>query len=69
MVKIVNKAKMPVRVDEIPIGECFMSEGKLFMRVRNNGGYSSVCLNSGVNQTNIHNDTRVQPVNVTIEVG
>ena len=68
MVKIINKAKTPVRVDEILIGECFMSEGKLFMRVRNNGGYSSVCLNSGVNQTNIHNDTRVQPVNVTIEV-
>ena len=68
MVKIINKTKMPVRVDEVPVGECFMSEGKLFMRVRNNGGYSCVCLHSGVNQTNIHNDTRVQSVSVTIEV-
>ena len=28
MVKIVNKTKVPVRADEIPVGECFLYNGK-----------------------------------------
>ena len=69
MVKIINKTKMPVRVDEIPVGECFILNGEVYMRVRYNTGYTSVRFSSGVVQTNIHADQKVQPVNVTIEVG
>lgn len=69
MVKIVNKAKMPVRLDEIPVGECFVYSGEVYMRVRYNSGYASVRFASGTVQTNIHADQKVQPVNVTIEVG
>ena len=68
MVKIINKTKMPVRVDEIPVGECFILNGEVYMRVRYNTGYTSVHFSSGVVQTNIHADQKVQPVNVTIEV-
>ena len=39
------------------------------MRVRNNNGYASVRFSSGTVETNIHADQKVQPVNVTIEVG
>lgn len=69
MVKIINKAKSPVRLDEIPVGECFIHNGEIHMRVRNNNGYASVRFASGTVQTNIHADQKVQPVNVTIEVG
>lgn len=69
MVRIVNKAKVPVRLDEIPVGECFIHDGEVYMRVRHNGGYASVRFTSGTVQTNIHADQKVQPVNVTIEVG
>ena len=99
MVKIINKTKMPVRVDEIPVGECFILNGEVYMRVRyysadkskltgetvdetdaaiekitfnsvtDTDGYASVRFASGVVQTNIHADQKVQPVNVTIEVG
>ena len=69
MVKIVNKTKLPVRLDEIPVGECFIYNGEIHMRVRNNNGYASVRFASGTVQTNIHADQKVQPVNVTIEVG
>ena len=69
MVKIINKTKMPVRVEEIPVGECFILNGEVYMRVRYNTGYTSVRFSSGVVQTNIHADQKVQPVNVTIEVG
>lgn len=69
MVKIVNKAKTPVRADEIPVGECFLYNGEVFMRARYDNRYANLRFASGVIQTNIHNDTKVQPVNVTIEVG
>lgn len=68
MVKIINRAKTPVRVDEVPVGECFIYNGEVYMRVRYNTGCTNVRFSSGIVQTNIHNDTRVQPVNVTIEV-
>ena len=69
MVKIINKAKTPVRWDEIPVGECFIYYGEIHMRVRNNNGHASVRFSSGTVETNIHADQKVQPVNVTIEVG
>lgn len=68
MVKIINKTKMPVRVDEIPVGECFILNGEVYMRVRYNTGCTNVRFSSGVVQTNIHADQKVQLVNVTIEV-
>ena len=69
MVKIINKAKSPVRVDEIPVGECFMYRSDVYMRVKYNNTYASVRFATGCIQTNIHNDEKVMPVNVTIEVG
>jgi hypothetical protein len=69
MVKIINKTRIDVAIEEIPVGECFILNGEPYMRVRNNGHYASVRLSSGVVQTNIHEGTKVKPVNVTIEVG
>ena len=69
MVKIVNKTKMPVPLDQIPVGECFIHNGDLFMRVRYDSRYACLRFASGVVQTNIHSDVKVQPVDIQIEVG
>lgn len=69
MVKIINKQASPVSVTDIPVGECFIYNGEVYMRVRLDRRYASLRMSSGVVQTNFHDDTRVLPVNVTIEVG
>ena len=69
MVKIVNKTKSPVMLDEIPVGECFLYNGGLFMRVRCDGRYASLRFDNGTIQTNFHNDCMVMPADVRIEVG
>ena len=69
MVKIVNKTKSPIRLDGVPAGECFLYNGALFMRVCYDNRYACLRFDNGMVQTNFHNDCKVMPVDVRIEVG
>ena len=68
MVKVVNKIKKEILLEDIPVGECFLYRGELFMRVRHDSRYHCLRIESGCIQTNFHGNERVLPVNITIEV-
>ena len=69
MVKINKKINTPVCVVDVPVGECFIHNGTLFMRIKNDRRYQSLNLETGIIWTGIHDDTKVTRVNTEIRVG
>jgi hypothetical protein len=68
MVKINRRVPRTVRVDEIPVGDTFIYEGKLCMRISLNSMFQTLNLENGRVMTGIHNDIKVQPVDCELNV-
>lgn len=68
MVKVNKKAVVPCTVEDVTVGEVFMHDGRLCMRVCINSMYHVLNLESGKVLTGIHMGQKVQRVNVEITV-
>lgn len=68
MVKINKKLNVPVNVVDVPVGECFIHNGNLFMRIKSDRRYTNLNLETGIIWTGIHDDCKVLRVNVEISV-
>lgn len=68
MLRINKKAVVPCTVEDIPVGEVFMFDGRLCMRVSINSAYYTLNLENGKVLTGIHMGQKVQRVNAEITV-
>lgn len=68
MVKINKKINTPVCVADVPVGECFIHNNNLFMRIKTDRKYTNLNLETGIIWTGIHDDAKVLRVNVEISV-
>lgn len=68
MVKINKKAVVPCVVEDVPIGEVFIYDGRLCMRICINSMYHVLNLENGKVLTGVHMGQKVQRVNVEINV-
>ncbi len=68
MLKINKRTVRNVRIDEIHVGDTFIHDGKLCMRIVVNSMYQTLNLETGRVMTGIHNDTKVQPIDCELNV-
>lgn len=69
MAKVIKNVNAPKHLEDIPVGECFIYNTLLFMRIKNDRRCQSLNLETGVVWTGIHDDTLVMPVYVEIKAG
>ena len=69
MAKVIKNVNVPKHPDEIPVGECFIYNNMLFMRIKNDRRYQNLNLETGVVWTGIHDDVLVSQVNTEIKAG
>lgn len=68
MVKVNKKAIVPCIVEDIPVGEVFMYDGHLCMRISINSAHYTLNLENGKVLASIHMGQKVQRVNAEITV-
>jgi hypothetical protein len=68
MVKINKKVVVPCPVEDVPVGEVFMFDGRLCMRISINSAHYTLNLENGKVLTGIPMGQKVQRVNVEINV-
>lgn len=68
MLKVNKRTARNVRVDEIHVGDTFIHDGKLCMRIVVNSMYQTLNLETGRVMTGVHNDIKVQPVDCELNV-
>lgn len=69
MTKVIKTMNVPIHAEDVPVGECFIYNNILFMRIKNDRRYQSLNLETGVVWTGIHDDTMVFKVNAEIQAG
>lgn len=68
MLKVNKKMIVPVMISELRIGDTFLHNNTVYMRIKYNDRYHSLNLETGMVHTNIHNDVRVQKVDCELTV-
>ena len=69
MAKVIKNVNIPKHIDDIPVGECFIYNDMLFMRIKNDRKYQILNLETGIAWTGIHDDVLVFQVNTEIKAG
>ena len=69
MTKVVKNLNIPIHVEDLPVGECFIYNNTLFMRIKNDRRCQNLNLETGVVWTGIHDDTLVFKVDTEIKAG